>query len=101
MAEKWPEIVVKRPFNTLLRFPKKGGGYYKTEIVATLILESLWSEVINCHVIPNKCVRGKTQGDPKTYLYLLYYVFDNCKTVKLFTYIHYRPLIMSQKITPR
>ena len=21
--EKWPEIVIKRPFNTLLRFPKK------------------------------------------------------------------------------
>jgi hypothetical protein len=40
---KWPETVVKRPLNTLLsRFPKKGGGYYKTEILATLILESLW-----------------------------------------------------------
>ena len=44
MGQKWPEIVVKRPFNTLLRFPKKGGGYYKTEILATLILESLCSK---------------------------------------------------------
>ena len=23
-------MVIKRPFNTLLRFPKKGGGYYQT-----------------------------------------------------------------------
>ena len=26
----WPEMIVKRTFDALLRFPKKGGGYYKT-----------------------------------------------------------------------
>ena len=31
-----PESVVKRPLNTLLGFPKKGGGYYKTAILASL-----------------------------------------------------------------